>query len=71
MRFAPSWRLGWRLPLPWPFYLAGTVLRSGPHRRRRTVYHGTLPGWQCPHNHTRPDTANECAAREARKRGLL
>lgn len=62
-------RLGWHVGLG-PFYLAGTILRiGGPHRRRRTVYHGTLPGWTCPHNHTRPDTAETCRDKEARRRG--
>ena len=59
-------RLGWRIPLPGPFFLSGTILR---HRLRRSrVYHGTLPGWQCPHNHRREDTAMACAGRERRRR---
>lgn len=65
-------RIGWRIPLPGPFYLAGTVWRSrGRHARRRPAYHGTLPGWQCPHDHRRPDTATACAQREERRRGHL
>ena len=31
-------------------------------------YHGTLPGWKCPHNHSREDLAVDCANREARRR---
>ncbi len=58
-------RLGWRIPLPGPFYLGGTVWRSRPRGR---VYHGTLPGWRCPHNHRREDTAVACAQREERRR---
>lgn len=58
-------RLGWRIPLPGPFSLSGTIWRS---RRRRQVFHGTLPGWTCPHDHRREDTAIECAQREARRR---
>jgi hypothetical protein len=63
-------RLGWSIPLPGPFRLSGTIWRSGRRRRRsRTpVWHGQLPGWQCPHNHTREDTAVACARREARRR---
>jgi hypothetical protein len=59
-------RLGWSIPLPGPFWLSGTVWRS--KRRRRRGYHGTLPGWTCPHNHEREDTAIACARREARRR---
>jgi hypothetical protein len=62
-------RLGWRIGLPGPFYLGGTVLRSRSRRPRLRVYHGTLPGWKCPHNHTRMDTAVACAQREPRRRG--
>ncbi len=36
--------------------------------RRGPAYHGTLPGWKCPHNHSRPDLATACARREARRR---
>jgi hypothetical protein len=60
-------RLGWRIPLPGPFYLGGTVWRS-KRRSRRITYHGELPGWHCPHSHTRPDTAIACANRELRQR---
>jgi hypothetical protein len=63
-------RIGWRIPLPGPFYLGGTVWQSKRHRPRRDVYHGTLPGWKCPHDHRRMDTAVDCARREARRRGL-
>lgn len=59
-------RLGWSIPLPGPFFLSGTLWRS--RRRRARGYHGTLPGWQCPHNHQREDTALTCATREARRR---
>ncbi len=61
-------RLGWSVPLPGPFRLSGTVWRS--RRRRREVWHGTLPGWKCPHDHSRPDLATACASREARRRSL-
>lgn len=59
-------RLGWSIPLPGPFRLSGTIWRS--RRRRGRVYHGTLPGWQCPHGHRREDTAVACAQREQRRR---
>jgi len=58
-------RLGWRIPLPGPFSLGGTLGRS---RRRRRGWHGTLPGWRCPHNHSRPDLAKACADRELARR---
>jgi hypothetical protein len=58
-------RFGWSIPLPGPFRLSGTLWRSRPRRR---VWHGTLPGWQCPHDHPRKDAATECARREARRR---
>jgi hypothetical protein len=61
-------RLGWRIGLPGPFYLGGTVWRSRRRRRRQPVYHGQLPGWQCPHDHKRTDTAAACADRELRRR---
>jgi hypothetical protein len=61
-------RIGWRIPLPGPFYLGGTVWRS---RRRRRTYHGTLPGWKCPHNHQREDTAIACAQRELQRLGNM
>ena len=62
-------RLGWSIPLPGPFRLSGTIWRSKPRRRRRRpVYHGVLPGWKCPHNHSREDLAVACAQREARRR---
>jgi hypothetical protein len=32
-------RIGWRIPLPGPFYAAGTIYRSG-RRRPRTVQTG-------------------------------
>jgi hypothetical protein len=60
-------RLGWRIPLGGPFSLSGTIWRS-KRRRRQKGYHGTLPGWQCPHNHGREDLAVACAQREARRR---
>jgi hypothetical protein len=60
-------RIGWHVPLPGPFYAGGTVWRSKP---RQHGYHGTLanPYWKCPHNHSRPDLAQACADREARRR---
>jgi hypothetical protein len=57
-------RLGWFVHLPGPFGIGGTIWRS-----KRRGYHGTLPGWQCPHNHSRMDLAVACAEREARRRG--
>jgi hypothetical protein len=60
-------RIGWHIPLPGPFSVGGTLWRSKPRRRRG--YHGTLPGWKCPHNHSRRDLAEACAQREARRRG--
>lgn len=60
-------RLGWRIPLPGPFYLGGTVWQSQRPRAKR--WHGTLPdGWRCPHGHLREDTATECARKEVRRR---
>lgn len=61
-------RLGWHVHLFGPFSVGGTIWRSKRRRSRRRVYHGTLPGWTCPHNHTRPDTARDCANAEARRR---
>jgi hypothetical protein len=61
-------RLGWSIPLPGPFRLSGTIWRSKPRRRKGRGYHGTLPGWKCPHNHSREDLAVACAQREARRR---
>jgi len=62
-------RLGWHVHLLGPFTLGGTIWRSRSRSRRRgPVYHGTLPGWQCPHDHRREDTAQACAQREARRR---
>lgn len=58
-------RIGWHIPLPGPFSIGGTVWRS---KRRHRGYHGTLPSWKCPHNHSRPDLAEACAQREARRR---
>jgi hypothetical protein len=71
LRFTPfNWRLGWRVHLLGPFYLGGTVLRH-TQRRRRLAWHGTLPGWRCPHDHRREDTAVACAQRELRRRSAL
>jgi hypothetical protein len=66
-------RLGWSIPLPGPFRLSGTIWRSKPRRRKRhgparRVYHGSLPGWKCVHNHSREDLAVACAQREAKRR---
>jgi hypothetical protein len=60
-------RIGWSIPLGGPFRLSGTVWRS---KSRRRGYHGALqnPRWTCPHNHSRPDLAQACAEREARRR---
>jgi hypothetical protein len=58
-------RLGWHIHLFGPFSVGGTLWRS---KRRRRGYHGTLPGWKCPHGHSRPDLAEACAQREARRR---
>jgi hypothetical protein len=57
-------------PAAGPFRLSGTNWRLKPRRRgrRAPVYHGTLPGWKCPHNHSREDLAVACAQREARRR---
>jgi hypothetical protein len=61
-------RLGWSLNRSGPhLFLTGTIWRSKP-RRHDPVYHGTLPGWRCPHEHRREDTAIACAQREARRR---
>jgi hypothetical protein len=62
-------RLGWHVHLFGPFGVGGTIWQSRRRRRRRKGFHGTLPdGWTCPHNHTRPDTARDCAEREVRRR---
>jgi hypothetical protein len=67
-------RIGFSIPLPGPFRLSGTVWRSKRRRRRGRTWHGTLPAgnghraWRCPHNHSRPDLARDCARREARRR---
>lgn len=61
---------GWREHVWGPVYMGGTIWRSKPRRRGR-VYHGTLPGWKCPHDHRREDTAITCAQREARRRTRL
>ena len=58
-------RLTWGIPLPGPFRLSGTLWRSRPRGR---VWHGTLPGWRCPHDHPRKDAAVACAQQEARRR---
>lgn len=60
-------RLGWHVHLLGPFSLSGTVWRS-KRRRHAVVYHGMVDGRKCPHNHRRPDTAEACAEREARRR---
>lgn len=62
-------RFGWSLHAG-PFWLSDTLWRSkrrsGP---RHPVWHGQLAdGWRCPHDHRRKDTAEACAAREARRR---
>jgi len=56
-------------PLHGPFYLSQTLWRSRRRRRPHAqTYHGTLPGWRCPHDHRREDTALECARRERNRR---
>jgi hypothetical protein len=62
-------RIGWHIPLPGPFSIGGTVWRS--KRRRQRGIHGKLPGWTCPHDHRRQDTADDCAYKEARRRGYV
>jgi hypothetical protein len=65
-------RVGWRVPLIWPFYVGGTVWQSKPRRRTQAqqlpVYHATLPGWECQHNHRSQRSADVCADRERRHR---
>lgn len=69
-------RIGWRIPLPGPFYVGGTVWRSR-QRGRRFWWHGVILDsanhractWQCPHDHRRSDTAYDCAARRASRYG--
>jgi hypothetical protein len=61
-------RLGWRVGLPGPFYLAGTIWRSRRRPRHAKVWHGQLDGRACPHEHRREDTAVACALREERRR---
>lgn len=61
-------RLGWHIPLGGPFSLSGTIWRSKRRRKRAPAFHGTLPGWKCPHNHSRQDLAIACAQREVRRR---
>lgn len=63
-------RIYWSERLFGPLRIGGTLWRSKPKRRRGPVYHGELPGWRCPHDHRRPDTAQECARAEARRRGM-
>jgi hypothetical protein len=58
-----GWHLGWG-----PLTLSDTIWRS---RRRRPAWAATLPGWQCPHRHTREDTALACRQRELRRRQNL
>ena len=62
-------RIGWHIPLPGPFSIGGTVWRSkSKSKKRQRGYHGTLPGWKCPHNHSRMDVAVACAQREEHRR---
>jgi hypothetical protein len=63
-------RLGWSIRIFGPVRLSGTLWRSKRRRARRRgrVYHGTLPGWKCAHNHSRPELAQACAQREAARR---
>ena len=63
-------RFGWHVHLLGPFSVVGTTWQSKRRRPRWPVYHGTLPGWKCPHNHSRMDLAVACAESEARRRGL-
>jgi hypothetical protein len=66
-------RFGWHIGLPGPFGIGGTIWQSRRRRRRRKVWHGEIGaiGWRCAHNHQRQDTAEDCARREARRRGIL
>ena len=64
-------RLTWHKHLLGPFGVGGTIWQSKRRRLRgakRKVYHGTLPGWKCQHNHSRMDLAVACAQREERRR---
>lgn len=61
-------RLTWHKHLLGPFGIGGTIWQSRRRRPKREVYHGTLPGWTCPHNHSRMDLAVACAQREERRR---
>lgn len=61
-------RIGWRVPLPGPFYLAGTVWRSHKRRAASQYWYGYRPdGSRCPHRHRRPETALECTRTLARR----
>src|SRR5690349_17186296 len=63
-------RIWWSLPLPGPFRVGGTAWRSNS----RPGYHGVhseLPGWKCPHNHSRLDRAVACANREAGRQAWI
>ena len=61
-------RLGWHVHLLGPLGLGGTIWQSRRRRPRAKTYHGTLPGWTCPHDHRREDTAVACGQREQRRR---
>jgi hypothetical protein len=63
------WQLRAYIPLPGPLYLRGTQ-ELGRHSRRhlRHAYAGTLPGWQCLHDHRSQAAAYRCARREEKRR---
>lgn len=51
-------RIGWRIPLPGPFYTGGTVWRSKPRRRYKV-----LP---CGHAHRTQAAYEQCLRRSRR-----
>lgn len=52
-------RLGWHIPLPGPFYLAGTIWRSKSRRR--------YPVQDCGHAHRTRQAYVECRMRQQRR----
>jgi hypothetical protein len=60
-------RLGWRIGLPGPFSIGGTLWRSKRRRPRKRYFYGYLAdGSHCPHHHTRVDTAQACTRKNKR-----